>query len=194
MIRLLFILLYIILNINVKIIYKYPKKYISVIKKIDLDKFLNMKIYFKKSKGKHLSSIMKSEIIKDIINYNKNNNILIEEMKFIPTENSALNYYNLWNSGNNLYYYSIKYGFRKNVLDYHKICNYKGIYNIYSDKYYNNLEKMNNNEIKNLLYYNPITTYKKNNYYFKHGYHRIFAMIGRLIRGENYIPFYIICI
>ena len=47
------------------------RTYISVIKKINLDKFLNMKIYFKKSKGKHLSSIMKSEIIKDIINYNK---------------------------------------------------------------------------------------------------------------------------
>jgi hypothetical protein len=192
MIKLLFILLYIILNIYVKIIYKYPKKYISIIKSLSLNEFLNMKIFFKKSKGRHLSSIMKNEIIKDIINYNKNNDIIIEEMEFKPINNSSLNYYNLWNSGNNLYYYSIKFGFRKNVLDYHNICNYIGPYKIYSDQYYNNLEKMNDNEIKNLLYYNPITTYKKNKYYFKHGYHRIFAMIGRLIRGESYIPFYII--
>ena len=45
MMQFIFILLYIILNINVKIVCKYPKKYISVIKKINLETFLNMKMY-----------------------------------------------------------------------------------------------------------------------------------------------------
>jgi|SaaInlStandDraft_1057018.scaffolds.fasta_scaffold132052_2 hypothetical protein len=192
MIQFIFILLYIILNINVKIVCKYPKKYISVIKKINLETFLNMKIYFKKNKGSHLSSVMQIEVIKDIIDFNTKNLLKVEEMIFVPTNNPHDNYHNIWNTGNNLYYYSIKYGFRKNVLDYHNIIKYNGPYRIYSKEYYSNLKLMNNNEIETLLYYNPIMTYKKSPNYFKHGYHRIFAMIGRLLRGESYIPIYII--
>lgn len=187
-------LLYIIINIKVKKIYKYPKIYFGYSKIIKYEDFLNMKIFFKESKGDHLSCIMNSELIKDIIEFNKNNNFIIKEMNIKLSNNSYNNYQNFWNSGNNIYYYSIKYEFRKNVLDYHHISKYNGKYNIYSKDYYENLKEMNEQEISNLLYYNPIITYKKNKNYFKHGYHRIFAMIGRLIKNKKYIPFYIITI
>ena len=192
--NIIFILLYIIINIKVKIVYKYPKIYFGYSKIINYDDFLNMKIYFKESKGEHLLSIMNSEVIKDIIEFNKNNNLTIKEMNIKLGNNSYHNYHNFWNSGNNIYYYSMKYEFRKNVLDYHHISKYNGEYKPYSKDYYENLEEMNEKEISDLLYYKPIITYKRYKNYFKHGYHRIFAMIGRLINGKQYIPFYIITI
>ena len=48
---------------------------------------------------------------------------------------------------------------------------------------------MNDNEIKKMLKKNPLEITGKG---FSSGRHRACAMIGRLIRGEPYIPIYAI--
>jgi hypothetical protein len=48
---------------------------------------------------------------------------------------------------------------------------------------------MNENEIDNFLRLNPLSINKNKG--FSSGRHRVAAMIGRLIRKEKYIPFYV---
>ena len=53
--------------------------------------------------------------------------------------------------------------------------------------YYNNLDHMSDSEICLFLRDNPV---EFDNGYIRHNYHRACAMIGRLISGKPYIPFY----
>ena len=72
--------------------------------------------------------------------------------------------------------------FRHNVEDHHKI----GWSNL-TKEYYESLPIMTDEEIKRDLMLNPV---EFGNGYIKHSYHRACAMIGRLINGKSYIPFY----
>ena len=56
-----------------------------------------------------------------------------------------------------------------------------------TEEYYNNLDLMSDNELRIFLKENPI---EFDNGMIKHSYHRACAMIGRLIAGKKYIPFY----
>ena len=47
---------------------------------------------------------------------------------------------------------------------------------------------MNENEIKDFLKNNPV---EFEDTYISHGFHRACCMIGRLIRKQSYIPFYV---
>ena len=56
-----------------------------------------------------------------------------------------------------------------------------------TEEYYNNLNLMSDKELRIFLKENPI---EFDNGMIKHSYHRACAMIGRLIAGKKYIPFY----
>jgi len=54
-------------------------------------------------------------------------------------------------------------------------------------EYYNSLPKMSDEEIRNYLIEVPC---EFDEYFIKHSVHRAYAMMGRLINGKPYIPFY----
>ena len=54
-------------------------------------------------------------------------------------------------------------------------------------EYYDSLEMMTDEEIQVALVDDPVNFFGG---FLKHGYHRAVAMIGRLINGKEYIPFY----
>ena len=72
--------------------------------------------------------------------------------------------------------------FRKDVGDHHEL----GWDNMTED-YYNSLEMMTDEELEIFLKNNPV---EFDNGFIRHSYHRACAMIGRLINGKSYIPFY----
>ena len=94
-----------------------------------------------------------------------------------------------WQTGNNFFFYSLYYSFRKNVLSYEKTNNYiskKLKPELYSKEYYSSRLEMNEIQISNLLNKNPIEI---SNGGFGSGRHRVAAMIGRVVGGKSYIPF-----
>jgi hypothetical protein len=175
------------------------KNRLSYIKEISYNEFLELKFTKNKQRFEHLNLLtdsLKYTKVKDIIEYIKNNQkkFIIKERKInnkIDVGNSHLNSYYFWKEGNSLLYYNVVYEFRKNVIEYQNLNFYVNqIPNLYSENYYKNLEPMNNLEIKKFLFNNHIILYKKDITIIKHGFHRIFAMIGRLIKNKVYIPFY----
>jgi hypothetical protein len=80
------------------------------------------------------------------------------------------------------YYNCMEAGFRHDVANHHDI-GWDGL----TTEYYNSLEPMSDDELSEYLETNPV---EFDNGFIKHSYHRAFAMIGRLVRGEAYIPFY----
>ena len=72
--------------------------------------------------------------------------------------------------------------FRHNVEDHHKL----GWENM-TKEYYESLDMMTDKEIEVFNRDNPV---EFDNGLMKHGYHRGYAMIGRLIKGKPYIPLY----
>ena len=72
--------------------------------------------------------------------------------------------------------------FRKNVGDHHELG-----WDMMTEEYYKSLELMSDEELEIFLRENPI---EFDNGYIKHSFHRACAMIGRLISGKAYIPFY----
>ena len=57
---------------------------------------------------------------------------------------------------------------------------------VYSKGYYKKLKNMNDTEIRKYLHGNPLPINKLG---FISGRHRVAAMIGRILKGEKYIPF-----
>lgn len=78
----------------------------------------------------------------------------------------------------------VKYGFRKNVIEW-KLQNFKD--ELVNDGYLSSLEEMDDDEIKSFLNKKPIVI--KDNEIIIDGFHRCFSMIGRILRGESYINF-----
>ena len=72
--------------------------------------------------------------------------------------------------------------FRHNVGDHHEL----GWENM-TEEYYESLDLMSDEEIEKFLKDNPV---EFQNGFIKHSYHRACSMIGRLINGKPYIPFY----
>ena len=72
--------------------------------------------------------------------------------------------------------------FRHSVADHHNM----GWENM-TKEYYESLEKMSDEEIE---IFNRKNSVDFDNGFMKHSYHRGYAMIGRLIKGKSYIPFY----
>lgn len=174
-------------------------------KKISKKKFLKLEIESKSSKSwilrkKHLDVVTnfgKNRKVYEIINFftnEKNFDNIQAEIVETPTsrtfEEPLYANKNFWNSGNNYFIYPLIYQFKKNVVSYKDANNYiRDIKEpmIYSNEYYKSLEDMSDKEIVEFMKNNPIEI---SNNSIVSGKHRSFAMIGRLIEGKKYIPFY----
>ena len=137
--------------------------------------------YFWEKRG-HYNHRYKLKTVNQVIEYYKNNDNL-EKQKLKSKEFN-------WE-----YFNCLLYGFRKNVLDtdIHKVKGGKEITSEQRNKtltpeYYQSLDKMSNDDILKFNKQNPMNF---NPTCIKHGTHRAYAMIGRLIRGEKYIPFFV---
>ena len=131
---------------------------------ISLDYFLNMEL----ANGGESKTIMnlngKLKTVRDIVNYWKT----ASEPKLTPSN---------WQ-----YYNCMMAGFKKSVSNHHDIG-----WDKMTRQYYDSLEVMTDLEIDKFLKETPVDF---DNGFIKHGYHRAYAMIGRLVRDEKYIPFY----
>ena len=146
-------------------LYSKPSKSFPKFSPISLEYFLNMEVANGGGGKEVLNLNGKLKTVKEIVKYWKNN----------PIEPNL-------NPKNWQYYNCMKAGFRKNVADHHDIG-----WDKMTQEYYESLEKMSDIEIEEYL---KTTPSEFDNGFIKHSYHRAYAMIGRLIRGESYIPFY----
>ncbi len=173
--------------------------------KIGLKTFLNLNIEHKNSpswivRKSHLDIVTnnkKNLKVKDIVNYLSNEDSLNSLMKrveitqlddLISGSISHSKYF--WSSGNNFFLFSVYYQFRKGVVPYKEANEYiknKNKINLYSREYFEQLEPMNDIEITSFLKDNLIEITDN---HISSGKHRVFAMIGRLVEGKEYIPFY----
>jgi hypothetical protein len=181
------------------IIYNNKNIYYSFKELIDYEYFINIDLFIRDYKKDHIKIVTNNlSKIKDIIVYLKREirNIKIVERNtlFKFKENIKNNIKNnkfFWSQGNNFYFYNVIYGYKKNVISYKNIN--KFIYNsknmIFSKEYYESLESYNDDEIELFLFFNVFFV---SNNTFKHGFHRLFAMIGRIVHNKKYIPMYII--
>ena len=171
---------------------------------ISLKNFLKLNIEHKNSfnwqmRKPHLDLVTnngKARKIKQIINFIKKSNLLLDfedsviETNTLNTFSEPLNINKkFWKSGNNFFIYPILFQFKKNVVPYSKVNNYIKTQNfppVYSFEYYKQLDDMRDDEIRKFLNdeYIEIT-----NNSITSGRHRVFAMIGRLVEGKEYIPF-----
>lgn len=93
-----------------------------------------------------------------------------------------------WESGNMFFAAPILYGFRHLVMPYRGANLYinRGISpSLFSSQYFESLAQMTDKEIGLFLSSHPLEV---TNDYLTSGRHRASAMLGRLLRGESYIP------
>jgi len=141
-----------------------------VYKPLSEEQFLSMPL----QKGKGGKEIILNDYnlttVKDVIDfYSNDNNVKYIESKLEP---------NNWQ-----YYNCMMAEFRHNVGDHHEI----GWENM-TKEYYESLPMMNDDEIETFLKNNPAPF---DVCFIKHGFHRAVSMIGRMIKGKPYIPFYV---
>ena len=153
-----------------------------------------------KKRKRHLDIVTnggQNKIIRDIIHYFSMDNAMENcSQSIIETDTSAPFFtpinrdHKFWQSGNNYFFYCLKYQFRKNVVS-HKNANEYIQMNIrpylYTASYYESLPEMSDHEIERLLKKYP---FEIMNDAIVSGKHRVFAMIGRLIEKKRYIPFW----
>lgn len=131
---------------------------------ISLEYFLNMEVANGGESKQILNLNGKLKTVKDIIEYWKT----ASEPELKPSN---------WQ-----YYNCMIAGFRKDVANHHDLG-----WDQMTKEYYESLESMTDLELEQYLKSTPV---EFDNGFIKHSYHRAYAMIGRLIRGEKYIPFY----
>ena len=136
---------------------------------IDIDYFLNMEL----ASGGGGKEIIKLDgklvTVRDIVEYFSS--------KFNRNKTEAILKPENWQ-----YYNCMIAEFRHNVENHHDL----GWENM-TEKYYNDLEPMTDLDIEKFLRSTPV---EFDNGFIRHNYHRACAMIGRLIAGKPYIPFY----
>ena len=93
---------------------------------------------------------------------------------------------NFWFDGNTHFFGNIYYGFRHDVVAYESVSNEFSDALVFSMEYFGGKKSMSSADVKRLLEQNPITIRKT---HLTGGRHRVFAMIGRLVSGGDYIPF-----
>ena len=107
--------------------------------------------------------------IRDVVNYFSNKDNMANTLKKLTPSN--------WQ-----YFNCMIAEFRHGVANHHDI----GWENM-TKEYYDNLKIMSDTEIEHFLKTNPV---EFDNGFIRHNYHRACAMIGRLVAGKPYIPFY----
>jgi len=136
---------------------------------ISLDYFLNMEL----AEGGGGKEVVKNngslKTVRDVVEfYSSNKNIDLAK--------------NTLNPNNWQYFNCMLAEFRKDVADHHELG-----WDKMTEDYYNSLELMSDEELELFLKQNPV---EFDNGFIKHSYHRACAMIGRLLKGKPYIPFY----
>ncbi len=136
---------------------------------ISLDYFLNMEL----AEGGGGKEVVKNngslKTVRDVVEfYSSDKNIDLAK--------------NTLNPNNWQYFNCMLAEFRKDVADHHELG-----WDKMTEDYYNSLELMSDEELELFLKQNPV---EFDNGFIKHSYHRACAMIGRLIKGKPYIPFY----
>jgi len=131
--------------------------------------FLNMELAQGGGGKEIITQNGKLKYVKDVIDFFQNDDNLQNTISKLTPSN--------WQ-----YFNCMMAGFRHNVSNHHEI----GWENL-TREYFDKLKKMDNDTISKTLISNPV---EFQNGFIKHGYHRAVAMIGRLIKGKSYIPFY----
>ena len=168
---------------------------------IDLNTFLNLDIEEEKSfnrrwRKRHLDMITcggkywkLSQIYNyfgqsDIINMTQERVVEADLSEYIDIYKPSLSK-KFWSSGNNFFFYCIKYGFVKNVVPYSNIGQYINKVRtpaLYSDQYYFSLEKMRDEDVEIFLKIHPLEI---ENGSVVGGRHRALAIIGNLLKGSK---------
>ena len=135
---------------------------------ISLDYFLNMELQTGGGGKEMVTNNYTLKTVKDVDYYSDTDNYEKQKSKL--------------NSENFQYFNCIIAEFKKNVGDHHELG-----WDKMTEEYYSNLENMSDDEIEKFLKENPV---EFDNGFVRHGFHRACAMIGRLINGKKYFPFY----
>ena len=136
---------------------------------ISLEYFLSMEVARGGPSKVILNRYDKLKTVKDVVEfYSIKDNIKLVEKELKP---------NNWQ-----YFNCMLAEFRHNVADHHQL----GWENM-TKEYYESLDLMTDEEIELFNKTNPV---EFDNGLMKHGYHRGYAMIGRLVAGKPYIPLY----
>lgn len=168
--------------------------------KLALEHFLKCGIYYEELRSTHRALITHNHelyTVGDILtHFKKAENRELVESKIVETDMSKpydepvnLNKA-FWTTGNNFFYYCIAYGFREDIIEYHHANEYIRTQKtppLYSKDYYATKRELSEEEIKVLLDNCPIGINGQG--IIVHGIHRTCAMIGRLLRGQSYVPF-----
>ena len=119
---------------------------------------------------------------KEILNQNETLKTVKDVYMFYSVPGNVRTVRSMLSPENSQYFNCMFAEFRKNVGDHHKL----GWDNM-TEYYYNSLELMSDGELEIFLKENPVDF---DNGFIRHSYHRACAMVGRLISGKKYIPFY----
>ncbi len=119
---------------------------------------------------------------KEIIHNDKQIKTVREALEYFSDVENVKKTVKKVNRGNHQYWNCMWAEFRRNVENHHD----RGWENM-TKEYYNSLEMMTDEEIQVALIDDPVNFFGG---FLKHGYHRAVSMIGRLINGKSYIPFY----
>tara|TARA_R110000765_G_scaffold75194_1_gene147400 strand:+ start:49 stop:1512 length:1464 start_codon:yes stop_codon:yes gene_type:complete len=119
---------------------------------------------------------------KEVIKQNGELNKIGDIIKYFSNENNVKQTEKQLTPKNWQYYNCMMAEFRHNVGNHHDL----GWENM-TKEYYEDLDLMTDKEIEKFLKDNPV---EFQNGFIKHSYHRACSMIGRIIKGKSYIPFY----
>ena len=173
------------------------------LKPLSEDEFLNLLIEPEESfnwlwRARHLNVVTDSgkyRRVGDILEYLKTEGVRESIDAQIEETDTSLPFYDptnydmrFWWGGNNYFYYCVKYAFRKGVQPYSQVNRYIGsgqVPLLYSDEYYSSLPVLEEVDLANFLNTSPIEI---ENGAVVGGKHRVFAMIGRILNGEKYLP------
>ncbi len=136
---------------------------------INLDYFLNCELQQGRGGKEIVLNNYKLKTVKDVVEFWSDEDNVKEMEKNLKPEN-----WQYWNC--------MWAEFRHGVGDHHKL----GWENM-TKEYYDGLYKMEDEDIEIFLKTNPSEFFDG---FIKHSYHRAVSMIGRLINGKKYIPFY----
>ena len=173
------------------------------LKALSEEEFLNLLIEPEDSfnwrwRSRHLNAVTcngKYRRIGEILEYLKSESVRQEiEGNMVETDTSRpffapTNYdMRFWWGGENYFYYCVKYGFRKGVQPYSQVNSYiesgqKPL--LYTKEYYDSLPVLDGAGLVQFLNSSPIEIEKGA---VVGGKHRAFAMIGRMVSGEKYLP------
>ena len=136
---------------------------------IDVEYFMNMELAGGGGGKEVLRQQSKVITVREVVDYFSNKENMAKVVSSLTPKN--------WQ-----YFNCMMAEFRHGVGNHHDL----GWENM-TEQYYNELEPMTDSEIEEFLKSTPV---EFDNGFIRHNYHRACAMIGRLIAGKPYIPFY----